>query len=101
MGSGITTYYYVFGVAEPLFRCQLPLWLWPHEDQYQAINQTHQTFLDTWQQTSKCNDFNGSVCTDFVYDRSVFGRTFTEEANLVCNQAVKRTWISTLYNVGG
>ncbi|CAF1001300.1 unnamed protein product, partial [Rotaria sordida] len=54
-----------------------------------------------WQRTSKCNDFNGSVCADFVYDRSVFGRTFTEEANLVCHNAVKRTWLSTLYQVGG
>ncbi|CAF1335151.1 unnamed protein product, partial [Rotaria sordida] len=50
--------------------------------------------------TSQCNDVNESICTNFVYDRSVFGRTFTEDANFVCTHAVKRTWLSTVYQIG-
>lgn len=101
IGSGITTYYYVFGVAEPSFRCRLPSWLWESEDYFQKINQTHQNILDAWQPKSKCSNYNQSFCHEFVYDRSVFGYTFTEESNFVCDYAVKRTWLSTLYQVGG
>jgi hypothetical protein len=101
LGSGITTYYYVFGVAEPSYRCQLPLNQWPYEDQYQSINATHQYLINQYQTESKCKDINGSICTNFVYDRSVFGRTFTEEGDYICQKSLKKTWLSTLYQVGG
>jgi hypothetical protein len=101
LGSGITTYYYVYGVAEPSYRCRLPLNIWLNDDQYQSINSTHQDLINQWQQTSKCNDFNGSVCKNFIYDRSIFGRTFTEEGDFVCQNALKKTWLSTMYQVGG
>ena len=90
--SGITAYFYVFGVAEPLFRCRLPSVVWPNDDQFKAVNNTHQFLIDTWQSsTSRCQWINGSQSTEFVYDRSVFGRTFTEEADFVCDDAVRRT----------
>jgi hypothetical protein len=93
ISTGILGYYYVFGVAEPSFRCRLPSTIWLDDDQLQ---------VDTWLSlTSQCNDINGSICANFVYDRSVFGRTFTEDANFVCNHAVKRTWLSTVYQIGG
>jgi hypothetical protein len=99
--SGITTYYYVFGVAEPSFRCRLPSNIWPHDDQFKPINNTHQLLIETWlSSSSKCDDINGSICSDFVYDQSVFGRTFTEDANFVCRNAVKKTWLATLYQIG-
>jgi hypothetical protein len=101
LGSGITTYYYVFGVAEPSYRCQLPFNIWPYDDQYQPINITHQDLINQWQQSSKCNDINGSICRNFIYDRSVFGRTFTEEGNYICEKSLQKTWLSTMYQVGG
>ncbi|CAF1307690.1 unnamed protein product [Adineta steineri] len=101
MGGGMHAYYYIFGVAEPTFRCRLPLNIWPDEDKYQFINNTHQLLIETWiSSTSKCDTINGSKCTDFVYDRSVFGRTFTEDANFVCTNAVKRTWLATVFQIG-
>ena len=100
-GGGINAFYYVYGAAEPLFRCRLPSNVWPDEDQFQAVNGTHQTLIDTWQSsTSNCHWTNETKCTDFVYDGSIFGRTFTEEAQLVCGNAVKRTWLSTVYYIG-
>jgi hypothetical protein len=101
IGSGITAFFYVFGVAEPTFRCRLPSDIWPDEDRFEFINNTHQLLIDTLlSSASKCDGINGSKCTDFVYDRSVFGRTFTEESNFVCNNAVKRTWLATAYQIG-
>ena len=89
IGSGITTYYYVFGVAEPLYWCRLPR------------NSTHQDLIDRYQSTGKCEDSNGSICQNFLYDRSVFGRTFTEEGDFICGKSLTKTWLSTMYQVGG
>ena len=101
IGSGVLGFYYVFGVAEPSFRCRLPSAVWPDNDRFESINATHQQLIETWlSSTSPCKDINGSTCTNFVYDRSVFGKTFTEDANFVCNNAVKRTWLSTVYQIG-
>lgn len=101
LGSGITTYYYVFGVAEPSYRCRLPWNIWSDEDPYHAINVTHQNYLNQFQQTSKCDGINGTICQSFVYDQSIFGRTFTEEGNYICDNSLKKTWLSTMYQVGG
>ena len=101
LGSGITTYYYVFGCAEPSFRCRLPATLWPDDHEYRPINETHQYVINQWQRASSCEDLNGSVCRNFLYDRRVFGRTFTEDGDYVCQNALKKTWISTMYQVGG
>jgi hypothetical protein len=100
-GSGITTYYYVFGAAEPSYRCQLPARLWLNDDAYHISNRTHQSIVDQWQTTSKCQDIDGSVCRKFLYDRTIFGRTFTEEGDYICQQALKKTWLSTMYQIGG
>lgn len=101
IGSGITTYYYVFGVAEPLYRCQLPQNIWLDDEQYVARNRTHQDLIDRYQSTGKCENSNGSICRNFLYDRSVFGRTFTEEGDFICEKSLTKTWLSTLYQVGG
>lgn len=101
IGAGISSFYYVFGVAEPSFRCRLPSNIWSDNDQFEFINSTHQRLVDIWiSSTTKCNSINESKCTDFVYDRSVFGRTFTEYGNFVCDNAVKRTWLSTAFQIG-
>ncbi|CAF0992428.1 unnamed protein product [Adineta ricciae] len=101
LGSGITTYYYIFGVAEPSYRCRLPSSVWPGNDQYQAWDATHQYLINQSQQISKCQDMNGTSCKNFVYDRSIFGWTFTEEGNFVCENALRKTWLSTMYQFGG
>jgi hypothetical protein len=101
ISAGINGYYYVFGVAEPSFRCQLPSNIWPDDDQFQSINSTHQYLIDSFiLPTSKCENINGSKCIHFVYDRSVFGLTFTESSNFVCSNAVQRTWLATAYQIG-
>jgi hypothetical protein len=101
LGSGITGFYYVFGLAEPLFRCQLPANLWPDDHQYHSPNDTHRLLVERYQSnTSHCELVNGSRCERLVYDRTVFGRTFTEEANYVCSDAMKKTWLATAYQIG-
>ena len=99
--NSLTGFYYVFGLAEPDFRCQLPSNVWLNDNLYKPINGTHQQFLDTFlSSASKCENINGTECIDFVFDRSVFGRTFTEEAQLVCKNELKKTWLSTIYQIG-
>ncbi|CAF1095837.1 unnamed protein product [Adineta steineri] len=101
LSSGMTGFYYVFGLAEPLFRCRLPSDIWPDDNQYLSANSTHQYYLDTQlTSSSKCQYANGSQCNNFVFDQTVFGRTFTEEAGFVCGNAIKKTWISTVYEIG-
>jgi hypothetical protein len=99
--SGVTGFYYVFGLAEPKFRCQLPSNVWPNDDQFNSYNISHSLLLDQFQySTSKCKDINGSTCSSFVYDRSVFGRTFTEDAGYICDDSIQKTWLSTAYQIG-
>ena len=99
--SGITGFYYVFGLAEPFFRCRLASNVWPNDDQFKSYNANHSYLLEKFQYlTSKCEDVNGSLCNEFVYDRSVFGRTFTEEAGYICGDAIQKTWLSTAYQIG-
>lgn len=99
--TGMNAFYYVFGVAEPLFRCRLPSNILADDDRFELMNSTHQVLIDTWLSSkSRCELMNGSMCTDFVYDRSVFGRTLTEDGQYVCRNAMKRTWLSTVYQIG-
>ena len=101
IGTGVTNYYYVFGVAQPSFRCRLSPLIWPYDDSFEPINETHRELLDSWNLSSPCDNHDGSPCTTYVYDRSVFGRTFTEDANFICGNALRRTWLSTSYQAGG
>jgi len=98
--SAVTGFYYVFALAEPLFRCRLPSNLWP-DDQYNSYNTSHSLLIEQYQYSaSKCEDINGTTCHSFVYDRSVFGRTFTEEAGYICGDSIEKTWLSTAYQIG-
>ena len=70
LSSGMTAFYYVFGLADPPFRCRLPSNVWPDDNQYQPINATHQDLFDTHLLlSSKCEYANGSQCNDFVFDQ--------------------------------
>ncbi|CAF1578986.1 unnamed protein product [Rotaria magnacalcarata] len=99
--SGMTGFYYVFGLASPLFRCRLPSTEWPNDNEYKSTNSSYQNaIVNLTALASECLDINGSVCNDFVFDRSIYGKTFTEEAQFVCDNRLKKTWISTVYEIG-
>ena len=55
-------------------------------------------------QRYKTGDLNDTLidCPNgWVYDRSVFGYTFTEEANFVCHNESKKSWLATAIQCGG
>ncbi|CAF1677994.1 unnamed protein product [Rotaria magnacalcarata] len=116
MNGSITSFYYVFGAAKPEHRCRLPTNVWPHDTHYSPLNQTHETFINQYipknndgKQWEKCvryvtSNRSGSLvnCPDgWAYDQSIFGYTFTEEADFVCQNESKRSWLATAVQCGG
>ncbi|CAF3934588.1 unnamed protein product [Rotaria sordida] len=116
VSASIISFYYVFGAAEPDHRCRLPVNVWPDDTQYSPINQTHELYINNYipktidgKQWKKCvrymisnmNDTLVNCPNGWVYDRSVFGYTFTEEADFVCQNESKRSWIATAIQCGG
>lgn len=109
-------FFYVYGAADPNHRCRLPESVWPDDTQYYPINDTHRKLIEayiplvkngtTWE---KCirhameygNDTSIKCPNGWAYDRSVYGYTFTEEANLVCDHESKKSWLATLLQSGG
>ena len=98
IASGIFNYYYVFGVAETPHTClppkELPLGV-------TLITLDRQCLL-----IGIVGDETGNLrhlihsCTEWTYDRRVFGKTFVEEANLVCSNSVFRSLLSTALQLG-
>ena len=116
MSAAVVGFYYVFGAAEPEHRCRLPASVWPDDTQYYPINRTHETMINayipktkdgtTWEKcvrypSANPNDTLISCPNGWVYDRSIFGYTFTEEANLVCSREPLKSWLATLMQCGG
>lgn len=115
MSAGIVAFYYVYGAAEPHHRCQLPPSVWSNDVHYWPINQTHEFYINSYipkgkdGKWDKCRrhmtEYQNSTlvkCPNgWAYDRSVFGHTFTEEANFVCQNGPKKSWLSTLMQSGG
>ena len=116
MSAAVVGFYYVFGAAEPEHRCRLPASVWPDDTQYYPINRTHETMINayipktkdgtTWEKcvryaSANPNDTLISCLNGWVYDRSIFGYTFTEEANLVCSREPLKSWLATLMQCGG
>lgn len=99
--SGITGFYYVFALAEPSFRCQLPSNIWPNDNQFSSYNKTHDDLINEYNISNfKCEYINNTKCNSFVYDQSIYGRTFTEEAGYICDNSITKTWLSTAYQIG-
>ncbi|CAF1266199.1 unnamed protein product [Adineta steineri] len=116
MSFGIISFYYVFGAAEPDHRCRLPNNIWLDDTQYNPINHTHELYINnyipktkdgkTWE---KCivykieNQTNTLInCPNgWIYDRSIFGYTFTEEANFVCQNKSHKSWLATALQFSG
>ncbi|CAF3334801.1 unnamed protein product [Rotaria socialis] len=116
MNGSITSFYYVFGAATPDHRCRLPTNVWPDDKHYSPLNQTHEIFINQYipknndgKQWKKCvryvtSNRSGSLvnCPDgWAYDQSIFGYTFTEEADFVCQNESKRSWLATAVQCGG
>lgn len=116
MSAGIMGFFYVFGAADPNHRCRLPETVWPGDTHYYPINEIHRTLINeyipnikdgtTWEKCVRrtTENINGSLvnCPNgWAYDRSVFGYTFTEEANLVCSREPHKSWLATLLQCGG
>ena len=115
MSAGIVGFYYVFGAAEPHHRCQLPPLVWPNDTHYNPINITHQILINAYipkgkdnkwiicerYTTRNPNDKLVNCPNGWAYDRSIFGYTFTEEADLVCNAETKKSWLATMMQTGG
>lgn len=116
MSAGIMSFFYVYGAAEPDHRCRLPPAVWPNDNQYKPINRTHEIYIDAYiprtkdgSKLEKClryttgnyNDTPVYCPNGWAYDRSVFGYTFTEAADLVCNREPEKSWLATLMQCGG
>ena len=116
MSFGITSFYYVFGAAEAEHRCRLPQHIWPNDTQYNPVDEMHKMYLNQYipmdvsgPKWVKCvqysignmNDTLVSCLNGWVYDRSVFGYTFTEEANFVCEYQALRSWLAVAIQSSG
>lgn len=114
ISSGLVSFYYVYGAAEPEHRCRLPISVWPNDNQFNPTDTEYVNLLhryipmdnDKWDQCHLWNVTNDNTslvdCSNgWVFDRSVFGLTFTEEANLVCHDKVKKSWLSTCVQMAG
>ncbi|CAF2130725.1 unnamed protein product, partial [Rotaria magnacalcarata] len=116
MSAAVVGFYYVFAAANIDHRCRLPDNVWPNDNQYHPINKTHELLINRyipktndgrkWEQCVRylhgtTNDTFTNCPNGWAYDRSVFGYTFTEEANFVCGSSSKRSLIATLMQCGG
>jgi len=112
--AGMVSLYYVYGAAEPEHRCRLPSQIWPNDNQFNPINAQHEARLrqyipmenGRWDQCHMWNSMSSNKslidCSNgWVFDRSVFGFTFTEEASLVCHAKSKKSWLATLVQTAG
>ncbi|CAF1036205.1 unnamed protein product [Didymodactylos carnosus] len=107
VSAGIVAYYYVYGAAEPEHRCRLPSSVWPN-DQYKIVNLTHEKLIDLWiPKNDKCHIYTSDRekvdcgSDGWVYDRSVYGFTFTEAVQMICKSRAKRSTIATVMQSGG
>ncbi|XP_064606001.1 organic cation transporter protein-like [Liolophura sinensis] len=116
------TFSVIFTGAIPHFRCSIP---GLDNDTYEIQDENHQELVDAYipvklgklgeeyQSCSLYNHYNTSVgnwstvgnltqdaCYDWVYDKSIFRTTVTEEMGLVCNNIVKRSHLPMFYILG-
>jgi len=96
IASGIFNFFYVFGAGETPYKCQ--------------VSNITDRDLSIEILSSQCSyivkdDQNKTIgtypCTNWIHDRSVFGQTFTDEANLICEHSFRRSFLSTMLQMGG
>ncbi|CAF4140672.1 unnamed protein product, partial [Rotaria sp. Silwood2] len=94
IATGIYNFYYVFGAAETPYECYV-------------ANDTHQGF-NIEVLPSQCYykiDYPNKttvtyLCTNWKYDRSRFGETFSEEANFICHRSIHRSSLAIMFQIG-
>lgn len=114
--AGLVGFYYVYGAAEPEHRCRLPTSIWPDDHQYNPVNSTYVSLLkryiplDDDKKWNQCQMYSSAVLSNrtlidcpngWIFDRSVYGFTFTEEANFICHSKSNRSWLSTMVQLAG
>lgn len=94
VASGIVNYYFIFGAAEPGYTCQL----------IDQLNATGQIRIDQSQcfyyTIDEFNQTQSKPCSRWTYDQTVFGKTFTEEANFVCQHRFHRSLLASALQIG-
>ena len=92
IATGIFNFYYVFGAAEPSHQC----------DVSQEIPGNVEAVDNCWYILKEGLNESMQIlpCAKWVYDRSVFGQTITEEANFVCQYSVYRSFVATAFQIG-
>lgn len=91
IASGVYNFYFVFASAEPKYSCVLP-----NKFDFEADSDEctyHE--LSGWNERVK-----NYTCTDWIYESHPFGKTFTQEANLICGQNIQRSHLSTALQLG-
>ncbi|UJR37768.1 hypothetical protein I4U23_030461 [Adineta vaga] len=95
IASGIVNFYYVFGAAENIYECQIP---------NEMKRNFHVDILPSQCSYIIKNDQNITIrmnsCTKWKYDRSVFGETFTSEADFICERSIHRSFLATMLQMG-
>ena len=95
VAAGVVNFYYVFGVAEPPYECRVPNEL-NQSFRIEILSSQCSYVTKTYQ-----NKTNGTYpCANWEYDRSLFGKTFTEEANFICQYGIYRSLATTLLQIG-
>lgn len=92
IASAIVNFYYVFGGAENPYFCQVPEPITRSE-----VLPSQCEFLV---RDSRRGNASVRPCTRWEYDRSVFGETFTSEANFVCERSLERSLLATVLQLG-
>jgi hypothetical protein len=94
IASGVFNYYYIFGAAETPYACLPPRDLAP--DVTAVVSATQCSYVEVLHNQT----VGAYACSDWTYDRRVFGKTFAEEANLVCQHSIHRSFLSTALQLG-
>jgi len=92
---GIFNFYYVFGAAEIPYQCHMSDEILPEFSIEVLPSQCSYQLKDNLNKT-----IDISSCTNWIYDQRIFGKTFTEEANLICQHNIHRSFLATIFQIG-
>ena len=98
IASGMFNYYYIFGAAETPHICLPPKDMATGVTPLQSAPQCF--YIGILPNRTVNMQIVLHVCSAWTYDRRVFGKTFVEEANLVCRLSIQRSFLSTALQFG-